>query len=96
MAYIVAVNPSIMANEGMDRGDRAVATVLTAVFGTVMMGLWANLPFAVAPAMASNMIFAFVIVKQMGALGRLHRHGAPRPLPVEAAPEGGKRRARGA
>lgn len=67
MAYIIAVNPSIMSNAGMDRGDLVIATTLVAIFGSVMMGLWANLPLAVAPAMGSNVIFTFVIVKQMGA-----------------------------
>ena len=51
----------------MDRGDLVIATALAAIFGTVLMGLWANLPLAVAPAMGSNVIFTFVIVKQMGA-----------------------------
>jgi AGZA family xanthine/uracil permease-like MFS transporter len=67
MAYIIAVNPSIMANAGMDRGDLVIATALAAIFGSVMMGLWANLPLAVAPAMGSNVVFTFIIVKQMGA-----------------------------
>jgi AGZA family xanthine/uracil permease-like MFS transporter len=67
MAYIIAVNPAIMSNAGMDRGDLVIATALAAIFGSVMMGLWANLPLAVAPAMGSNVIFTFVIVKQMGA-----------------------------
>jgi adenine/guanine/hypoxanthine permease len=67
MAYILAVNPSIMANAGMDRGDLVIATALAALFGSAMMGLWANLPLAVAPAMGSNVIFTYVIVKQMGA-----------------------------
>src|SRR5258708_800091 len=67
MAYIIAVNPAIMANAGMDRSDLVIATALAAIFGSVMMGLLANLPLAVAPAMGSNVIFAFVIVKQMGA-----------------------------
>jgi adenine/guanine/hypoxanthine permease len=67
MAYIIAVNPSIMSNAGMDRGDLVMATALAAIFGSVMMGLWANLPLAVAPAMGSNVIFTYVIVKQMGA-----------------------------
>lgn len=67
MAYIIAVNPAIMSNAGMDRGDLVIATALAAIFGTVMMGLWANLPLAVAPAMGSNVIFTYVIVKQMGA-----------------------------
>ena len=67
MVYIIAVNPSIMSNAGMDRGDLVIATALAAIFGSVMMGVLANLPLAVAPAMGSNVIFAFVIVKQMGA-----------------------------
>jgi adenine/guanine/hypoxanthine permease len=67
MVYIIAVNPSIMSNAGMDRGDLVIATALAAIFGSVMMGLWANLPLAVAPAMGSNVIFTYVIVKQMGA-----------------------------
>jgi adenine/guanine/hypoxanthine permease len=67
MAYIIAVNPSIMSNAGMDRGDLVMATALAAIFGSIMMGLWANLPLAVAPAMGSNVIFTYVIVKQMNA-----------------------------
>jgi adenine/guanine/hypoxanthine permease len=67
MVYIIAVNPAIMANAGMDRADLVIATALAAIFGSLMMGLLANLPLAVAPAMGSNVIFAFVIVKQMGA-----------------------------
>lgn len=66
MAYIVAVNPAIMANAGMDRSELVIATALAAIFGSVLMGLWANLPLAVAPAMGSNVIFTYVIVKGMG------------------------------
>ncbi|MBE9607215.1 NCS2 family permease [Acetobacteraceae bacterium H6797] len=66
MAYIIAVNPAIMSQAGMDRGDLVIATALAAIFGSVMMGLAANLPLAVAPAMGSNVIFAFILVKQMG------------------------------
>jgi AGZA family xanthine/uracil permease-like MFS transporter len=66
MAYIIAVNPAIMSNAGMDRADLVSATALAAIVGSVMMGLWANLPLAVAPAMGSNVIFTYVIVKQMG------------------------------
>jgi AGZA family xanthine/uracil permease-like MFS transporter len=67
MAYIIAVNPAIMSNAGMDRGDLVIATALATIFGSVMMGLSANLPLAVAPAMGSNVIFTYVIVKQLGA-----------------------------
>ena len=66
MAYIVAVNPAIMSAAGMDRGDLVIATALAAIFGSLMMGLTANLPLAVAPAMGSNIVFAYVMVKQMG------------------------------
>src|ERR1700682_2928631 len=66
MAYIIAVNPAIMSNAGMDRGDLVIATALAAILGWVMMGPTATLPLAVAPAMGSNVIFTFVIVKQMG------------------------------
>ena len=66
MAYIIAVNPAIMSDAGMDRADLVSATALAAIFGCVMMGLSANLPLAVAPAMGSNIIFTYVLVKQMG------------------------------
>lgn len=66
MAYIVAVNPAIMSATGMDRAQLVTATAFAAIFGSVVMGLLANLPLAVAPAMGSNAVFAFVVVKQMG------------------------------
>jgi AGZA family xanthine/uracil permease-like MFS transporter len=66
MAYIIAVNPSIMSQTGMDRGDLVIGTAIAAIFGTVMMALTANLPLAVAPAMGSNVILTFVVVKTMG------------------------------
>jgi len=66
MAYIVAVNPAIMSAAGMDRGDLVITTALAAIFGSLMMGLTANLPLAVAPAMGSNIVVAYVVVKQMG------------------------------
>ncbi len=66
MAYIIAVNPAIMSQAGMDRGELVIATAIAAIFGSVLMGLSANLPLAVAPAMGSNVILTFVVVKQMG------------------------------
>lgn len=66
MAYIIAVNPAIMSGTGMDRGDLVIATAIAAIFGSALMGLWANLPLAVAPAMGSNVVLTFVVVKQMG------------------------------
>ena len=66
MAYVLAVNPAIMSTTGMDRGDLVSATAIAAIFGSVLMGLSANLPLAVAPAMGSNVVFAYVLVRQMG------------------------------
>ena len=66
MAYIIAVNPSIMSQAGMDRADLVIATAAAAIFGCVMMALTSNLPLAVAPAMGSNVVFTFTVVKGMG------------------------------
>ena len=49
MAYIIVVNPSILSSTGMDFGAVFVATCLAAVIGTLIMGLWANYPIAMAP-----------------------------------------------
>jgi AGZA family xanthine/uracil permease-like MFS transporter len=66
MAYIVVVNPSILAAAGIDPGAAFVATCLAAAIGSAAMGLHANLPLAMAPGMGLNAFFAFVAVKQMG------------------------------
>ncbi|MCQ8242295.1 NCS2 family permease [Rhizosaccharibacter radicis] len=66
MAYILAVNPAIMAAAGMDRVDLVVATGLSSLVGCLLVGLLSNLPLAAAPAMGSNIVFAYVLVKQMG------------------------------
>ena len=66
MVYCVAVNPMVMQEAGMDRASVLSATCLIAIFGTVTMGLVANLPLGLAPAMGSNVVFAVVLVKQMG------------------------------
>ncbi len=58
MSYIIAVNPSILADAGMDKGALITATALTAVFGTLLMGLWINVPLAMAPGMGLNAFFA--------------------------------------
>ena len=59
MAYIIVVNPAILAAAGIPRGPSTVATILTAVFGTLLMGLLANRPIAVAPYMGENAFIAF-------------------------------------
>lgn len=66
MAYIVVVNPGILAIAGIDHGSAFVATCLAAAIGSVAMGLYANLPIALAPGMGINAYFTFVVVKGMG------------------------------
>ncbi|NYF80771.1 NCS2 family permease [Granulicella arctica] len=65
MSYIVVVNPMVLAAAGMNRQGVLLATVLSAVIGTLAMALWANLPVALAPGMGSNIVFAQVVVLQM-------------------------------
>lgn len=66
MAYILFVNPVILGEAGMDRGALLVATALAAGIGSILMGLIANLPFALAPGMGMNAYFTYVVVKGMG------------------------------
>ncbi len=67
MAYILIVNPSILSAAGMDQGAVFTATALSAVIATLIMGLYAKLPFAQAPGMGLNaFFFAYTIVIQMG------------------------------
>ena len=66
MAYILAVNPSIMSTTGMDKGAVLTATALAGFLGTMLMAVFANYPFALAPGMGLNAFFAFTVVKQMG------------------------------
>ncbi|WP_142415506.1 NCS2 family permease [Hathewaya massiliensis] len=66
MAYILIVNPSILSQAGMDPGAVFTATAISAVISTLIMGLYAKLPFAQAPGMGLNAFFAFTIVKIMG------------------------------
>ena len=62
MAYIIFVNPNILGMAGMDKGAVITATILAAAFGTLLAGLWANVPFAMAPGMGLNAFFAFSLV----------------------------------
>ena len=65
MAYILAVNPGILASTGMDAGAVFVATALGAAVGTFLMAFFANYPFALAPGMGLNAFFAFTVVGTM-------------------------------
>ncbi|HET6360658.1 MAG TPA: NCS2 family permease [Gemmatimonadota bacterium] len=66
MAYIIVVNPAILEAAGMPFGPSMVATILTAAFGTLLMGFWANRPFAVAPYMGQNAFVAYTVVQGLG------------------------------
>jgi AGZA family xanthine/uracil permease-like MFS transporter len=66
MAYIIFVNPAILEKAGMDHGAVFVATCLAAAISTVIMGLYANYPIALAPGMGLNAYFAFTIVPELG------------------------------
>ena len=66
MSYIIAVNPAILKAAGVPQGPSMVVTVLTAVAGTIVMGLYANRPFAIAPYMGENAFVAYTVVKVLG------------------------------
>ncbi len=66
MAYIIFVNPEILSNAGMPRESVFVATCLAAALGSLVMGLCANYPIAMAPGMGINAYFAFVVVGTLG------------------------------
>ncbi|WP_114391792.1 NCS2 family permease [Oleisolibacter albus] len=66
MAYIIFVNPQILSGTGMDAGAVFVATCIASAMGSLVMGLVANYPIALAPGMGLNAYFAFTVVGQMG------------------------------
>ena len=66
MSYIIFVNPSILSQTGMDFSSVFIATCLAAAIGTLIMGLYANLPFAQAPGMGLNAFFTFTVVFSLG------------------------------
>ncbi len=66
MSYIIVVNPAILRAAGIPPGASMVATIVTAIFGTVIMALYANRPFAVAPYMGENAFIAYTVVQALG------------------------------
>jgi len=66
MAYIIFVNPMMLADAGMDHGAVFVATCLAAAIGCLVMGLMANYPIALAPGMGLNAFFTYTVVGEMG------------------------------
>lgn len=81
LSYIFIVNPAILSQAGMDRSVVLFATIVAAASGTLLMGLWARLPFVVAPGMEINAYVAFFVVGALGhtwqqALGAVFWSGA--------------------
>ncbi len=66
MAYIIVVNPAILEAAGIPFGPSMVATIIAAVFGTLVMGLYAKRPFAIAPYMGENAFVAYTVVGVLG------------------------------
>lgn len=66
MAYILAVNPNILSEAGMDKGALFTTTVIMGAASTIFMGLYAKLPLALAPGMGLNAFFAYTVCMVMG------------------------------
>jgi AGZA family xanthine/uracil permease-like MFS transporter len=80
MAYVLAVNPSILANAGMDKGALVTVTAITAAVATTLMALFTNFPIALAPGMGINAFFTYTICVGKGlpwneALGMVFING---------------------
>ena len=66
MSYIIVVNPAILKAAGIPAEASMVATIVTAIFGTLLMGVYANRPFAIAPYMGENAFIAYTVVQVLG------------------------------
>ena len=66
MAYILAVNPNILSETGMDKGALFTTTVIMSGLATIFMGLYAKLPLALAPGMGLNAFFAYIFRRPRG------------------------------
>ena len=66
MAYIIAVNPNTLSQAGMEWGAVFLATIISAIIGTLIMGLVANVPYAQAPGMGLNAFFVYTVCFQLG------------------------------
>ncbi|HXZ28553.1 MAG TPA: NCS2 family permease [Terriglobales bacterium] len=66
MSYIIVVNPAILQAAGIPKEPSMVATIVTAIFGTLIMGLYANRPFAIAPYMGENAFIAYSVCQLLG------------------------------
>ncbi|MDU5914257.1 MAG: NCS2 family permease [Anaerococcus vaginalis] len=66
MSYILAVNPQILGDAGMDKGAVFTATIISSIIAIIIMAFYANLPFALAPGMGLNAFFTYTVVMTMG------------------------------
>jgi len=66
MSYIIVVNPKILEAAGIPLGASMVATIMTAALGTLLMGVYARRPFAIAPYMGENAFIAYTVVITLG------------------------------
>ena len=66
MAYIIAVNPSVLSQSGMEWGAVFLATIIASIIGTLVMGLFANVPYAQAPGMGLNAFFVYTVCAGLG------------------------------
>ncbi|HIS76430.1 MAG TPA: NCS2 family permease [Candidatus Merdivicinus excrementipullorum] len=66
MAYIIVVNPSILSQTGMEWGAVFLATIIASIIGTLIMGLFANVPYAQAPGMGLNAFFTYTVCFGLG------------------------------
>ena len=66
MSYILAVNPQILGDAGMDKGAVFTATIISSIIAILIMAFYANLPFALGPGMGLNAFFTYTVVMTMG------------------------------
>src|SRR5712692_9741231 len=70
MSYIIVVNPAILKTANIPVEASMIATIVTAIVGTLLMGIYANRPFAVAPYMGENAFIAYTVVLGLATRGR--------------------------
>ena len=66
MAYIIVVNPTLLSESGMEWGAVFLATIIASIIGTLIMGLVANVPYALAPGMGLNAFFVYTVCFTLG------------------------------